>query len=432
MWKSLGLVVASVLFSLAVAEAGFRLAGYNYPLVTRYDPWTGFTNGADMDGLVDTESVERLTLDRFGLRTRDGSAPERTLAKPAGVFRIAVLGDSYTEAFHVAYDEAFPTVIERELNRCPAIGRPVEVLDFGVSGYSNVQELERWRHVARAFDPDLVLLVVHAANDLHNNFRKHEQNPFIPYGELRDGRLVIDRSFRDDPAFRAKLRWSNLRNDLANHSWAIRFAISTIGRARLQAWHRGRTEQLAAVEPAAVLPSPPPPAAGPKTDGWPPRPQPDDAEMAAMFDPGSPTPPPYEDPEANPPRTAAEETLWRLAEAVIAELAQEVEASGARLWLTTTATRLAIDPDPRKREAWTARTGWPAPEYARHRLGGFAAAHGIPYVSVNDELRAYAERTGKNLEFFDKKQVAHGHWNRDGHRIAGETVARAVCASAGP
>lgn len=441
MWRNLALVLASFLVSLLVAEAGFRIAGHNFPLTTRYDPETGFTNAGGIDGLADTESVERVTLDQFGLRVRDSSAPQRRMDKPEGVFRIAVMGDSYTEAFHVAYDESFPAVMEAHLNRCPAIRREVEVLNFGVSGYSNIQSLQRFRHKARAFQPDLVLLVVHSANDLHNNFRKHEQNRFIPYGELRDGKLVLDEAFKSDPLFQDKLRWSNLRNDLANHLWSVRFVIATLGRLRQQMWHRERTTHLAAIEPAAAtpavtavtavtaVPDVPRPAASAK--GWPAPPDPDVAEMAAMFDPASPTPPPYQDPEANPPRTNAEETLWRLAEAAMLELDREVRSAGARLWLTSTATRLAIHPDPALRAAWSERIGYPAPEYTRHRLGAFSAAHGVPYIVLNDALRAHAESTGTNLEYFDKKDVPNGHWNRVGQRIVGETLAGAICDAAG-
>lgn len=438
MVRNVALVFLSLVVGLLLVEGGFRLAGHNFPLTTRYHPETGFTNGGGMAGYIDTESVEWVDLDQFGLRRPDRPEDqrERTLAKPPGVFRVAVLGDSYTESFHVSYDEAFPTVLERELNRCAAIGRPVEVLNFGVSGYSNVQELQRFRHVARSFQPDAVLLVFHAVNDLHNNFRKHEQNPYIPYGELRDGKLVIDDSFKRDPAFQDKLKWSNLRNDLANHLWSVRFAVSTIGRARLQAWHRERTAHLAEVSkaPAVLSDAAAPVQAQPaavRVPQWPPRPQPSAAEMAAMFDAATPTPPGYEDPEANPPRTKVEETLWRLAEATLLELRDEVNAAGARLWLTTTATRLAIAPDPAQRAQWVERTGYPAPEYARHRLGGFAADNGIAYVPVNDALREHAVRTGTNLEYFDKKKFSGGHWNRDGHRIAGEALAKAMCAAAG-
>jgi hypothetical protein len=153
--------------------------------------------------------------------------------------------------------------------------------------------------------------------------------------------------------------------------------------------------------------------------------------MAAMFDAASPTPPVYMDPEVNPPRTNSDETLWRLAEAALAQLDTEVRQSGARMWLTSTATRLAIDPDPARRAAWVAATGYPEPAYTRARLSAFAAERGFGYISVNDQLREYAERTGTNLEYFDKKKFQGGHWNRVGHRVVGETLGGALCAAAG-
>ena len=72
-----------------------------------------------------------------GLRDR-----EHTVDKPPGTVRVAVLGDSFAEAFQVAADQTFWVVLERELGRCPAYaGRAVEEINFGVGGYGTAQEL---------------------------------------------------------------------------------------------------------------------------------------------------------------------------------------------------------------------------------------------------------------------------------------------------
>lgn len=96
--------------------------------------------------------------------------PEVSVAKPDGVLRIAVLGDSFAEAMQVPYPECFSAVAERELGACTLLaGRRVEVLDFGVSGYGMGQELltrcdQVWRYL-----PDVVVLAFFSGNDISDN-----------------------------------------------------------------------------------------------------------------------------------------------------------------------------------------------------------------------------------------------------------------------
>ena len=76
--------------------------------------------------------------------------------KPPGVWRIAVLGDSVTYGLHVEADEAYPSVLESELDAARA-GR-VEVLNFGVPGYNSFQEYTLLKTRVLPFEPDLVVL----------------------------------------------------------------------------------------------------------------------------------------------------------------------------------------------------------------------------------------------------------------------------------
>ena len=81
---------------------------------------------------------------------------EHTVAKPAGVYRILVLGDSVAMGLHVDDSEAiFPRVLEKTLNQR---GLKAEVLNFSVSGYNTQQEVETLKAKGLAYHPDLVLL----------------------------------------------------------------------------------------------------------------------------------------------------------------------------------------------------------------------------------------------------------------------------------
>jgi lysophospholipase L1-like esterase len=86
-----------------------------------------------------------------GLRDR-----EITVAKPAGVRRIAWLGDSTTVGWGVPLDGTAPKLLERDLNSSG--GQKYEVLNCGVGNYDTVQEVEHYLTIDRRFHPDQVIL----------------------------------------------------------------------------------------------------------------------------------------------------------------------------------------------------------------------------------------------------------------------------------
>jgi lysophospholipase L1-like esterase len=94
--------------------------------------------------------------------------------KPAGTRRIVCLGDSHSEAYTVNNDETYTSLLAGLLSP----GGPVEVLNFGVGGYSTDQELLAYVHHGRRRRPDLVLLQF-CSNDvpfnvLHRYWRGHK------------------------------------------------------------------------------------------------------------------------------------------------------------------------------------------------------------------------------------------------------------------
>lgn len=85
---------------------------------------------------------------------------EYSLTKPAGVYRVMLLGDSTTFGWGVPLNETSAKILERSLNaqRIPGYDH-VEVLNGGVGNYDTVQEVTYYETRGRAFHPDLVILV---------------------------------------------------------------------------------------------------------------------------------------------------------------------------------------------------------------------------------------------------------------------------------
>jgi lysophospholipase L1-like esterase len=110
----------------------------------------GLTPGAELE--VDGEYAVSIN--------SDGMRDEEVLPRDTpGLFRVAVLGDSIAFGWKVEADEVMTERLEARLNAAPeARGRVVEVLNFGVSGYSTRDEAILFDERVAGFEPDVVVL----------------------------------------------------------------------------------------------------------------------------------------------------------------------------------------------------------------------------------------------------------------------------------
>jgi len=126
----------------------------------------------------------RLTVNSAGLRDR-----EYEVAKPEGVFRIVVLGQSYVLGEGVNDEETFENVLEDRLNESVAASlgyRRIEIINLGAPGYSAMQQRADLA-VGRAgrWKPDLVLCVGHfrelaQVDDYFTSYLRQRPDSLIP------------------------------------------------------------------------------------------------------------------------------------------------------------------------------------------------------------------------------------------------------------
>lgn len=83
--------------------------------------------------------------------------------KDQGAYRICVVGDSYVEALQVPYEHTFFVLAQKKMTR---VDRSVEWYAFGQSGFGTAQEYLLIRHQVLKYDPDIVIMLFVAANDL--------------------------------------------------------------------------------------------------------------------------------------------------------------------------------------------------------------------------------------------------------------------------
>lgn len=112
-----------------------------------------------------TASVRGVEFQTNSLGLHDREYPKR---KPKGVFRVLLLGDSFTEGGGLPLEATVAKQMEMMLNARDC-GRPFEVVNGGTASYSPILEYLFLRDVGLGLEPDLVVLNFDMT-DVHDDF----------------------------------------------------------------------------------------------------------------------------------------------------------------------------------------------------------------------------------------------------------------------
>lgn len=377
---NLALVAGGALFGLLVLELALRVSGIGYPFFYTRDIDRGNALRPGTEGYLFKEGQKvHVSTNSHGMRER-----EISLRKLPGTLRVAVLGDSFVEAVQVPAEKTFPRVMERELAACKGLGgKEAQVLNFGVSGYGTAQELLTFRHLARRFKPDLVVLAVMWGNDIRNNSKALEtanrERPFFVY---RNGELVLDNSFRDAAMFEpGRIRRFDLITGLINRVRVLELLREA--RYRYLLWRAQKADEDQDLPDFHVMLAPPP------NEAW--------------------------------------SEAWRITEDLLVMLDREVRETGAKLLVAVLGTGIAVDPNPKARAAFQEKYGLDTLFYPDLRIRDFARSRGIPAIALGPDQRSYAEKEGAYLSGFPETKLGSGHYNAFGHRTAGLLLAGEAC-----
>jgi len=121
-----------------------------------FDPYTGYRYRPDNEGRRGAPWFSHWRTNNHGHIAR-ADYPQR---KPAGEYRIAVVGDSFTAG--VTNTVRWTDMLEDRLNGSPdwtasVKGRHTRVINFAVDGMGLIQMTAMARHYVPAFEPDLVV-----------------------------------------------------------------------------------------------------------------------------------------------------------------------------------------------------------------------------------------------------------------------------------
>lgn len=377
-------IAFSTLLALGLGEIALRLSGLRLSAsFYELDFVTGWKLRPGAKGWQTGEGEAFIEINSDGMRDKPTAR-----AKPQGTLRVALIGDSFVESMQLPQEKIFPSLMEPKLAQCA--GRPAEVLNFGVTGYGTAQELLTYRHRTRAFDPDVVVLVVFAGNDLFNNVR--ELNPTnadaAPYYRLgRDGALEFVEPFAGDgkpgPAtlwmrqrFRdlhGSLRLVQLATD-AYYNWQRRRGRASDQQRIISTYGKDWMEWLAYVQP----------------------------------------------------RSEAMRESWVVTQKLLVQFRDEVQKDGRKFLLVLANNAVQVLPEDVDRRRFAEQYGLDSLDYADLRLRQFALSSGIRVLWLAEWLREVAQRERVYLHGFGAAKGS-GHWNEEGHKAVAERLSAGVC-----
>lgn len=364
---------AAMVAGLLLCELLLRLLGVGYPVYVWTDPIRGVAHIPGAKSRVRSDGSRRIEINSAGWR-----GPETTVKPAPGTFRIALLGDSYIEAFEVPFDETVGELLESRL--ATRWGTPVEVLNFGHGGYGTAQELLTLQHEVWKYSPDLVLLAVTTGNDISDNYRSLKRSDYVPYYVFRGDSLVLDSSFVQSSGFRSRARWTRRLLVVVQHSRLAQL----INRSRRLNRKEERQQRNMAAGPG---------------------------EEVGMRD------------EVHLPPTDPDwQEAWRVTEGIIRMMHEECRRHDTPFAMVTLTRGIQVTPDREQKEKFLRRLGVEDLYYPERRLADLGEREGIPVLNLAPAMAKQAEERQVYFHAY-RDSLGIGHWSPEGHMAAAELIA---------
>jgi hypothetical protein len=380
------LLVALLLLELGLRGAGERFQASFYVLERE----RGYALRPGAEGWDVGENENYVRISSRGLRDR-----EHALKRPDKVVRVAVLGDSETEALQVPLEKAYFSVMERQLNsQLGEVGDKVEVINFGVGGYGLGPQYLTLKEEIWKYDPQIVLVVTSVDSVIRRSSRRmYPGDSFgAPFFVLRQGRLELD---AETVARRATFVSETSRQiriaDLMNQSRFLSLVNSAKSKAAINIRQMKAPFQAAAHGGASSVPL-------------------DEEEMLVFQGPTNP----------------ALKDAWTLGETLILAMQNEAIRHHGEFWLVILDTPPQVDPDLNERAQWQQRASVDSLFRCDQALSDFAAKAGILHLDLAPELALLASERHLLLHGFNGMPRNTGHLNETGHLAVGQLIARTL------
>jgi hypothetical protein len=381
------LSLGGIAFALVIAEIGLRIVGISYPSFYQVDEYRGHALIPNFSDWWISEGKGYVSINSDGLRDK-----EHSTTKPENTYRIAVIGDSFSEAIQVNAEETFWSAIAEKLPSCSALqGKKVEVINFGVGDYGTAQALMTLKHHVWKYSPDLVLLEIFTGNDIVNNSQAlSPADRFSPFLKKENGQFKMDLSFKDTETYR--------RRD----SFVRRFVFSVINHSRLLQVINEAKRVISLKKEASANSSA--------------KPANNDIIPALDFDANL-----YQEPQNKDWQEA-----WEVTEELIKQINTEVKSKNADFLAVTISNPPQVYPDLQIRDR-LGQLGAKKLFYPDERIQKLGQNNGFTVFNLAKPMQEYADKNQVYLHGFDNTRMGVGHWNKEGHQLGGKLISEKLC-----
>lgn len=364
------LLTTNLIIILAVLEVYLRFFDPQSLRLSRPDEVLGWNHVPNTSGYWRKSCFStKLEFNLEGMRDI-----QHATVKPPGIYRIAVIGDSFVTAQEVDLDKAFFRQLQQILN---SLGHNVEVLGFGVRGFGNDQEYRLLENYALKYDPDLVILTF-VPNDVRNNRLELEGNPAKPYFVLSPDGTLVQQPFTPMPDHSDS--WKSI---LYKNLHSIRFVYFKVG-------------QIPTIRNALVK-------FGVYANVVQTSSGPDDLMNNTVY--------------LTPPWPPEWEKSWHITRELISEMEKMSTLSGAEFVLFSVTRAIQVDDRLMMELAKKHPNLSLSHDNLAKRLATFAEFEEIAYVSSLSAMRDL-QASGKPAHL-----KCDGHWSPDAHKRAAELLA---------
>ena len=367
--KNLTLLLASILLMLVPLEAGVRLIEPRE--VMRYffmSPDSAlshrFIPGAQ-GRYKTTEFDVEYSINSLGLRDR-----EITLAKPQGVKRILMLGDSFTEGDGVRAEETFSSQLQTMIDT--AFTNPQwQVINAGVGSYSSLLEYLYLTRKGLQLEPDVVIL----------NFDLSDVYDDINYTQLaRFDDRGVPVAVAAEPEQRAS-NWVEASLIGIKDFCKEHFRIYNFTRLRINRFLEGARRDM-------------------------------NISGDVRYDKYAFLRPEY----------VPKDSDWQLTFRYLLMIRDTLKANGVEFWVTVYPYGLQVGPMEWSsgRQFWGFRPDTVYSTRPQETMAGFCSSNGIPVINMcNDFMVVHQTVSPLYLDY-------NGHWEPEGHTVAARRLFRSL------
>ncbi len=353
------------------------------------DPLIGwrFEPNQRMEGKTEDGRLRRVRTNTEGFADEDFTVEDSNQR-----IQIAFLGDSFTAATHVDYDDAFVSVAGRLLQEKEPPRRRVKTMNFGQTGFGTANEYLCWKHEVSKFEIHAVILAFFLGNDVANNLVDYPTESFrSPKFKVVDGKLM-QLPFEPGPGAEAERR--------RKRSWFYRaFLAPSVLYQQYKLFERDLRARFR-------------PERARRVDGK-------DVELPLWKRSYAPLDWQTYLRQPEPDFEAA----WKVTELLILTLRDEVWARGASFYVALLPGTEVLEPEVFK-ASFSRYPGIEKFDFdldgPRQRLLKFLADHQIPVIDLTPPFREYQQKNPAIPLYFKFDR----HFSVEGHHLAGEITAR--------